>query len=93
MNVRETAEQHGSNVAEGNMQAAMADFTPEALEAFRASGLRPPRGRYELLSERREDDRYVFEIRYGDNREALTVRSTWARVGDAWKIVAAEPVR
>jgi hypothetical protein len=92
MNARETAERHGASVASGNMQAAMADFTPDALQAFAALGVRPPRGTnaYELLSERQDGDHYVYDIKYSNGQDSTTIRSTWSKLGDEWKLVKAE---
>ncbi len=92
MDVRETANRHGGNVVAGNMAAVGADFTPEALQAFMALGIRPPRGTntFEVLGERPDGDRTVFDIKYSNGADSVVIRSTWARVGDDWKIVKAE---
>ena len=95
MDARETAERHGAYVTSGNMQAVMADFKPEALQEFMALGKMPPRrsNTYEVLSERQEGDTYIYDIKYTNpDQETLTVRSTWAKMGDDWKIVKAEPM-
>jgi hypothetical protein len=94
MNARETAERHGAYVAAGNMQGAMADFTPEALQAFAAAGIRPPRGTNaaEVVSERQEGENYVFDIAYSNGQDSTTIRSTWEKQGDAWKLIKAEGV-
>lgn len=94
MNARETANRHGDFVVAGNMRSAMADFTPEALQKFQARGVFPPRGAntYEVVNERQEGDRHIYEITYRKDQESVTLRSTWGQVGDEWKIVDIEPV-
>ena len=94
MNARESADRHAGYVAAGNPRAAGADFTPEALQAFLAQGKSPPGGAntYEILSERQEGENAIFDIRYSDAQEPLTIRSMWAKVGEEWKIIKAEPV-
>jgi hypothetical protein len=92
MNVRQTAEEHARKATTGDMQGAAADFTPEALQEFMALGIRPPRGanRFEIVSERREGDRYIYDIKYSNETESTVIRSHWAQVGDEWKLVKAE---
>ncbi len=93
MEVREIVDRHGGFVTGGNMQGAMADFTPEALQAFGALGVRPPRGAnaYEVVSERDEGDQRVYDVKYSNaSQESTTIRSWWAQTGDEWKIVKAE---
>jgi hypothetical protein len=94
VNARETADRHAGYVAAGNPRAAGADFTPEALQAFIAQGKNPPRGtnKYEILSERQEGENAIFDIKYSSDQDTLTVRSTWAKIGDDWKIIKTEPV-
>ena len=91
MNARETAERHGQFVAQGNMQGAMADFTPDALQAFGALGIRPPRGTNSaaVVTEQAEGDNSTIEITYSNGTESTTIRSTWAPQGDEWKIIKA----
>ena len=99
MDARATAERHGQNVATGNMRGAAADFTPEALQEFTTAivpaGDGPPDGtnRAEVLSQRREGDREIFEITYSSPQEARTLRSTWEQVGGEWKIVEVERIK
>ena len=95
MDARETVKRHGDYVIAGNMRAAGADFTPEALQKFQAAGVFPPRGanQYEVVNERQEGDRHIYEIRYTKDQESVTLRSTWGQMGDEWKIVDIEPVR
>ena len=92
MNARETADRHGQYVVAGDMRAAGADFTPEAMQEFMNLGVRPPRGtdRYEVVNERQDGDNYIFDIKYSNEQESQTIRSTWGRVGDDWKIVKVE---
>jgi len=94
MTVREIAERHGQDVAAGNMRGALADFTPEALQAFSALGIMPPRGTNsaEVLSERQDGANYIYDVSYSNGADATTIRSTWAQQGDTWKIVKAEGV-
>lgn len=89
MNARETADRHAGYVTAGNPQAAGADFTPEALQEFMQLGVRPPRGanKYEIANESDEGDRYSCDITYSNDQESQTLRSTWSKVGDDWKIV------
>ncbi len=92
MEARETAIRHGNDVVAGNMAGVMGDFDPAALAAFGALGIRPPRGvnKAEVVSERQDGDQHIFEIRYSNDAESQTIRSYWAKQGDAWKIVKAE---
>jgi hypothetical protein len=94
MNARETADRHGRYVTEGNMRGVVADFTPEAMAAFQTFGKMPPKGTnsYEVVAESQDGDAHVYEIRYSNGSEALTIRSRWQQVGDDWMIVQAEPV-
>jgi hypothetical protein len=57
-------------------------------------GKLPPRPttKAEIISERQDGDQYVYEIKYSNDQESLTVRSRWVKMGDDWKIVHAEPV-
>lgn len=91
MNARDTAQRHGQDVVSGNMQRAMADFTPEALQAFGALGIRPPRGanKAEIVNERQDGDQHIFDITYSNDQESTTIRSTWAKQGEDWKLVKA----
>lgn len=94
MDARETADRHGGYVVAGNMQAVGADFTPEALQEFMGYRKGPPRGTnaFEVVGERQDGDQHIYEIKYSNGEESLTVRSYWDKVGDDWKIVKAEPV-
>ena len=98
MDARATAERHGRDVATGNMRGAAADFTPEALREFTTvivpAGDGPPEGtdRAEILSQRREGDREIFEIVYSSPQATCTLRSTWEQLGDEWKIVKVERI-
>jgi hypothetical protein len=95
MDARETAERHGGFVVAGNMQSVMADFaSPEALQAFAAQGKTPPRPTtaYEIVNQSGSDTNPVFDIKYSNDHESLTVRSTWGKQGDEWKIVSADAV-
>jgi hypothetical protein len=94
MNARETAERHGGYVLAGNMAAVGGDFTPEAMQAFMQLGIRPPRGtnKYEIVGESQDGDQTVYDIKYSNDAESLTIRSTWGKVGEEWKIVKAEKV-
>jgi hypothetical protein len=89
---RETAQRHANDVVAGNMRAASADFTPEALAAFQALGKLPPRPttKAEIVDERHEGNQEVFSIRYSNDNESLTVRSWWEERDGAWKLVKAE---
>jgi hypothetical protein len=80
MNARETAERHAGYATSGNMQAAGADFTPEAMQAFMGLGLRPPRGanKYEIVNERQDGGNYIFDIKYSNDSESATIRSHWS---------------
>ena len=92
MDARETVERHGGYVVAGNMAAVGGDFTPEAMQAFTQLGIRPPRGtnKYEIVGESKDGDKPVYDIKYSNDQESLTVRSTWDKVGDEWKIVKAD---
>jgi hypothetical protein len=92
---RETAQRHGSDVVAGNMGGVIADFTPEALTEFQAYGVMPPMPtkQAEILSEREDGGRHVFEIHYSNDAAALTIRSWWEDQNGTWKLVKAEPVR
>ncbi len=93
MNARETAERHATYATSGQMQNAAADFTPEAMQAFTASGLRPPRraNKWEIVREQQDGSNHIFDIKYtNDEQESATIRSTWSQIGDDWKLVKAE---
>jgi hypothetical protein len=95
MNARETAERHGGFVVAGDMRSVGADFaSQEAMQDFMSHGKMPPRPttKAEVVSERQDGDTYVYEITYSNGQDSLTVRSQWAKMGDEWKIVKAEPV-
>ena len=44
------------------------------------------------MGERQEGDQHVFDVKYSSDQESATIRSRWGKVGDEWKIVAAESV-
>lgn len=92
---RETAQRHGQDVVTGNMAGVIADFTPEAMAEFQKFGAMPPRPttRAEMVSEKKDGEREVFEIKYSNDSEALTIRSWWEDQNGVWKLVKAEPVR
>jgi hypothetical protein len=94
MNARETADRHGGDVAGGNMQGAMADFTPEGMQAFMAKGVFPPRGanKFEIVGEGCDDTNPTYDIKYSKDDQSLTIRSKWGKVGDDWKILSADPL-
>jgi hypothetical protein len=79
-------------VVAGDRQAAMSDFTPDGMQAMMAAGIRPPQPatKAEIVNERQDGDRYVFDIKYSNDQASATIRSTWAQMGDEWKIVHAE---
>lgn len=91
---RETAQRHGQDVVNGNMGGVVADFTPDALQAFQQYGKMPPRPTKsaEIVSERQDDGKQVFEIKYSGDADSLTIRSWWEEQGGTWKLVKAEPV-
>jgi hypothetical protein len=94
MDARETAERHGGFVLAGDFRSVGADFAPGAMDEFMKHGKAPPRPttKFELVGESQDGDTYIYEIKYSnDAGESQTVRSTWGKVGDEWKIVSAEP--
>jgi hypothetical protein len=95
MDARETAERHGGFVVAGDMRSVGADFvSQEAMQEFMSHGKVPPRPttKAEVVSERQDGDDYIYEIKYSNDQDTLTVRSQWSKVGDDWKIVKAEPI-
>jgi len=92
---RETAERHANDVIAGNMGQVVADFTPEAMSEFQKHAAMPPRPTKtaEILNSNQEGDKQVFEIKYANDAESLTIRSWWQDENGTWKIVKAEPVR
>lgn len=93
MDARQTADRHGGYVVAGNMAGVGADFKPEALQEFMKLGVKMPRPvtAYEVVNEQQVGDNHIYEITYSNADESKTIRSTWAQVGDEWKIVSAEP--
>lgn len=94
MDAKETAHRHGQDVASGNQAGAMGDFTPEALQELMKLGVRPPQGTnaYAMVNERQEGDHHIYDLKYTNGTDNLTLRSKWGKVGDAWKIVGLEKV-
>ncbi len=92
---RETAQRHADDVVAGNMPAVVGDFTPEAMTEFQKHAAMPPRPTKtaEILSNRKEGQQEVFEIKYSNDVESLTIRSWWEEQGGVWKITRGEPVR
>ncbi|MHB8574740.1 MAG: hypothetical protein ACYDCQ_05350 [Dehalococcoidia bacterium] len=91
---RETAQRHGQDVVSGNMAGVVADFMPDAMAEFQKFGKMPPRPTKsaEMVSEKKEGNREVFEIKYTGESDSLTIRSFWEDQDGAWKIVKAEPL-
>ncbi len=94
MNARETAERHGGFVVAGDMRSVGADFAGDAMQEFMKHGKMPPRPttKADIVGERQDGDQFVYEIKYSNDQDSLTIRSQWAKMGDDWKIVKAEPV-
>jgi hypothetical protein len=91
----ETAQRHADDVVAGNMAGVVADFTPEAMAEFQKFGAMPPRPttKAEMLNTRKDGDQEIFEIKYSNDSESLTIRSWWEDLNGTWKLVQAEPVR
>src|SRR5262245_33149087 len=95
MNARQTAERHGGFVVAGDMRLVGADFvSQEAMQEFVSHGKLPPRPttKAEVVGERPDGDNIVYDIKYSNDQDSLTVGSHWTKVGDDWKIVKAEAV-
>ena len=94
MDAREHVDRHGQYALARNWQALGADFTPEALEEATKLGLRPPRGttQYRLIGEQQDGEDYTFDVEYSGGEETKTIRSTWRKQGEDWKIVRANYV-
>ena len=89
---RETVENHAKAAVEGRMDVVLGDVVPEL-----HAGLQPlaeklgaiqPTG-HEILDEKKEGDQVVFKVKYLGKAGSVTVESTWALKGDAWKVVNA----
>ena len=92
MDARQTAERHGQDVVAGNRQGAMGDFTPEGMQTMMQAGIRPPQPATsaEIINEQQDGERHIFDIKYSSNDASATIRSTWEKIGEEWKIVKAE---
>jgi hypothetical protein len=93
--VGETAQRHADDVVAGNMAGVVGDFTPDAMAEFQKHGAMPPRPTRtaEILTNRKDGEQELFEIKYSNETESLTIRSWWEQCDGGWKIVKAEPVR
>jgi hypothetical protein len=87
---RESVERHAKAAVEGKMDVAAADLTPEVMANIQPLveklGAIQPTG-YEILSESKEGDNVVFRVKYLGKAGSVTVESTWALMGEAWKVV------
>lgn len=89
---RETVERHGKAVVEGNIDVLMGDITPEAMPTLQplAEKLGPIQPTaFEIVSESEEGDQKVFRVKYIGETGSVTVESTWALIGEEWKVVKA----
>jgi hypothetical protein len=94
LTARQSAERHAANVQGGDIERLMADFTGSVFMNLMAGGTMPPMPttRWEILRETAEGDAVVFEVRYANDTDALTLRTRWRRIGPEWKIVEAAEV-
>jgi hypothetical protein len=93
---RETAQRHADDVVAGNMAGAIADWTPDGIAEYNQKhGEAPPRPTRtaEILVNRKDGAQELFEIKYSNETESLTIRSRWEQRDGVWKVVKAEPVR
>jgi hypothetical protein len=93
---RETAQRHADDVVAGNMAGAIADWTPDGIAEYnRKHGEAPPRPTRtaEIQVNRKDGAQELFEIKYSNETESLTIRSSWEQRDGVWKVVKAEPVR
>ena len=92
---RETVERHAQAAVEGKMDVVAGDLVPEVAANIQPLaeklGAVQPTG-YEIQSESKEGDHVVFRVKYIGKTESLSVESTWALMGEAWKVVKAAVV-
>ena len=89
---RETVERHGKAVLEGDVDVLMGDIAPEAMPSLQplAEKLGPIQPTaYEVVSESEQGNQKVFRVKYTGETGSVTVESTWALKGEAWKVVKA----
>jgi len=71
------------------------DLTPEVAANIQPLaeklGAVQPTG-YEILSEAKQGDQVVFRVKYLGKAGSLSVESTWAFIGEAWKVIKPEVI-
>ncbi|MHC1584759.1 MAG: hypothetical protein ACXQS7_00635 [Candidatus Syntropharchaeia archaeon] len=95
LTAREALERHANAVISGDMDTALADLIPEIAEnigpvAEALAKIQPTS--FEIMEETKEGEKYVFKYRYIGENGDLKLKTTWELQGDAWKVVAAEPL-
>ncbi|OFV67785.1 MAG: hypothetical protein SCAL_001160 [Candidatus Syntrophoarchaeum caldarius] len=95
LTARETLERHASAAIAGDMDTVLADLTPEIAAnigpvAEALAKVNPTS--FEIMDEAKEGANYVFTYRYIGKDSDLKLKTVWELQGDAWKIVAAEPL-
>jgi len=90
LTARETIDRHAQAAVVGKTDVAMADIAPEAMSSLGAfakkMGPVQPKG-YEILGEADDGEHKVFRVKYSHETGSVTVESTWALKGEAWKVI------
>ncbi len=95
LSARETLERHMQALVDGNMEIVRGDLVPDPEVVKRLKPLAEALGEieptgYEFHSEAKEGDYMVFKYKYLGKKGSLPLQSTWALIGDAWKVVDAK---
>ena len=90
LTARETVERHAQAAIERKTGVAMADIAPEAMSSLGAfaekMGPVQPKA-HEILGEADDGEHKVFRVKYSHETGSVTVESTWALRGEAWKVI------
>ncbi|MCW7075853.1 MAG: hypothetical protein ACXQS6_06315 [Candidatus Syntropharchaeales archaeon] len=95
LGARETLERHANAAISGDMETVLGDLTPEVAAnigpvAEALATIKP--NSFEIMDEAKDGERYVFSYRYIGSDADLKLKTTWELQGDAWKVIAAEPL-
>ncbi len=96
LTAEETLKRHANAAIKGDMKTVLADLTPEIAKnigpvAEALTKVAPIS--FEIMSqEQLSPTKYVFKYRYIGKDADLKLKTVWELQGDAWKVVAAEPI-
>jgi len=86
--VRETAERHAKDVADGNFGRLMLDVAGDALnEVMTLGGPPQPTTKWEILSEDANGNAVRFQMRYSNESAAIELETRWELIDGVWKVV------